>query len=102
MINKFNILYTFTAPCDSATEYRCPEGLCIPYTWLCDDYPYDCANNYDESDEICAGKYHCSCHTFFLGCTQIVPFFSFYRRMNTKLIVLQKMLLFTSNLIINF
>lgn len=36
-------------------EYRCPEGLCIPDVWVCDDYPYDCANNYDESDTLCNG-----------------------------------------------
>lgn len=53
-IHIFSI-FPLTAPCNESTEYRCPEGLCIPQSYLCDAYPYDCANNFDESDEMCEG-----------------------------------------------
>ena len=49
------ILISSSAPCESS-EYRCPEGICISFDHLCDEYPNDCLDNVDESDELCLGR----------------------------------------------
>ncbi|XP_071482117.1 uncharacterized protein [Diadema antillarum] len=33
--------------------FRCPEGTCIPDFYVCDAYPGDCLNDYDDSEELC-------------------------------------------------
>ncbi|XP_033100755.1 hyalin-like [Anneissia japonica] len=45
------------APC-SPSEYRCPNSSkCIPESFLCDTYPYDCLDNADEDYDFCSSKF---------------------------------------------
>lgn len=44
-------------------EFECPQGICIPKVYLCDNYP-DCYPYF--SDELrCGGKYANLTHSLF-------------------------------------
>ncbi|XP_033642813.1 uncharacterized protein LOC117302931 isoform X2 [Asterias rubens] len=42
--------------------YRCPEGTCIPSDWVCDGFPGDCLNFYDEDETLCCNVMNVTDH----------------------------------------
>ena len=50
------IIIIFSAVQCQEDYFRCPEGTCIPELYVCDEYPGDCLNNYDDSEELCCSK----------------------------------------------
>ena len=59
------------APCRSISGARA-DGRYIPITYLCDDYDYDCSENYDESEELCSGEEN----PFYIAWTLLCVFFA--------------------------
>ncbi len=50
----------FSGACQPWQPFQCPDGDCIPLTYICDGRP-DCNSGYDENDAMCtACAYVCT------------------------------------------
>ncbi|XP_022101039.1 uncharacterized protein LOC110984815 isoform X2 [Acanthaster planci] len=53
--------YTCERACE-ANQFKCPEGTCVPSEWICDAFPGDCNDFYDEDETLCCNIMNVTTH----------------------------------------